>query len=202
MESEDVLKRLKQDEATQCTGLDTCRIYTALGEIYQRRNHPARALIFYDAALESRPDWVPAHVGLIETEIIRGNAVAAQAYLEEVIAKTGPDPHLLLMLASVALMLSKPEKAHEIACQIEGELLGDDRFEHFLFQLDFFNHDREALTRVPYHIKGATIETEAARVWLLHLNGQTYQSDSARIPADTWREEYLALEEAWRVLTA
>ena len=50
---------------------------------------------------------------------------------------------------------------------------------------------------MPYGMTGQTVETEAARVWLLNLKKEPFQKDPSRIPEETWREEYLALDIVW-----
>lgn len=199
-EAEEVLIRLNGDVVSP-EGMHTYRKKTALGELYQRREMLEEARVYYDAALNYRSDWIPAHIGLIELEVITCHIGKAEESLGKIIKKLGPDPRLLLLLANIALILSKAEAAQEIASRIGGKLLEDDRFEYFLFQLDFFKGDRDSLVQVPYFISGETVESEAARVWLMSLTGRAYQADPARIPENIWREEYLALDQAWHEIT-
>ena len=180
------------------TGLHTFRRDAARGELYQAWGRHERARQNFKAALESRDDWLSAHVGLIELEIIQQDIIKAGLYLENVMAKLGPKPILLLAGAHLALISKKFNEADDLASQIQGNLLGDERFEYLIFLIDFFKGDSESLLHVPYMLQGESMETEAARVWLLHLRGSEYKKDPSRIPEDVWREEYNELTMAWQ----
>ena len=184
------------DPASSC--FYSFRKSTALGELYQRWDKYEKARKNFEAALGFHSDWFPAHVGLIELEIARNDIVEAGRYLEKVMVKLGSQPILILAAAHLALISLKFNEADDLVAQIQGKLLEDDRFEYLLFLIDFFKGDRESLINVPYLLKGESVETEAARAWLLHLKGEDYKKDHSRIPENTWREEYDELDAAWQ----
>ncbi len=200
--AESVLHELAEGSADpsaelECPGLTTYRKDTALGELRQSQGCQEAAQDFFASALADNPAWIPAHIGMIETEILKGNVGGAEQYLAAVLERLGPDPALLLAAAESALIAADFAKAEDWAVRLQGELLGDDRFEYLLFKIDFFRGDRGALTRAPYLLRGETVETEAARVWLHRLNGGAHAADPRRIPEELWRDEYATLDAAW-----
>jgi len=200
--AEEVLSQLEDNRAskagrTTSPGLFTYRKNTAQGELYQRAGQIEKAHRHFSNALEYRDDWMPAHIGLIEVEIINRQSLQAAKHLGMLIDILGSDPALMLMAANLALISFNFEEADNFAAKLQGKLIGDDRFEHLLFQVDFFKGDHDSLYNVPYLLTGETVETEAARVWLIHFKEETYRKDASRIPEDAWREEYQALDLAW-----
>lgn len=173
------------------------RRYTALGALYQAWERFAEARACYQLALSEDSCWVPAHMGLFETMICEGKVDQARAYLCRQAESLGPDPLFVMAMSQLALIAGDFSKAQELAIGLGGCLLGDERFEHLLFQLDFFQKDMEALTKVPYPLKGETLETEAVRIWLMDLRGQARTDDPLRIPECLWGGEYDALNRAW-----
>ncbi|RPH52384.1 MAG: tetratricopeptide repeat protein [Desulfobacteraceae bacterium] len=185
-----------------CRGLYTYRKNSAMGNLYQSWGKTEEARHFYKEAVGCNAEWIPAHTGLIETEIIAGNLYIAEKYLSEVMNQLGRDPALILISANIAMISSKFAEAEDLLIELKGKLLGTDRFEYLLFQTDYFNGDLESLSRIPNLIKGETVETEAARVWLNNLQGENYQPDPLRIPEEIWRSEYVALDNAWQEMTS
>jgi tetratricopeptide (TPR) repeat protein len=180
------------------SGLFSYRVNTAFGEMYQRWGRLDEARQHFRIALSCRKDWVPALVGIIELDILKGNLSEANKTLDGAIECFGFVPVLTLAKANLAMILRRFEEADDVLAGVRGELLGDDRFEYMVFQIDFIQADRESLLTVPYGLIGATAETEAARVWLKHLRQESCQEDSSRIPKRVWYEEFTALDEAWR----
>ena len=202
-EAEDILHQMDTRQASYSKhsvqpGLYTFRRAAALGELNQEWGRYEKARQNFNAALKFRDDLLSAHVGLIELKIIQQDIITAGRYLEKVIARLGPRSTLLLTAAHLALISKKFDKADDLAAQIQGNLLSDERFEYLLFLIDFFKGDRESLLHVPCMLQGQSVETEAARVWLLHLRGNEYKKDPSRIPEDVWREEYNELNTAWQ----
>ncbi len=201
--SENILDQIDEKSVTAThkatnSGLCTYRKSTALGQLYQDWGKIELARQHFTKALQSRGDWIPAHVGLIESEIIETNLAKAGQYMAMIMQKHGPDHALKLTAANLALITSNFAEADDLAARLQGNLLGDDRFEYLLFQLDFFKGDHESLSHVPYLMTGESAETEAARVWVMEFKGKSYQEDLSRIPEDVWREEYQALDRAWQ----
>ncbi len=180
-----------------CNGLYTYRLKSALGELYQNWGKTEDAQIHFNESIEYNPQWMPAHVGLVEIEIIKRNPHIAEQYLSMIINKFGNDSTLLLLSANVAIILSKFDEAEDIIIRLKGELLGEDRFEYLLFLIDFFKGDYESLSHLPNMITGETVETEAARVWLNKLKGFNYKRDALRIPEEIWKDEYINLDNTW-----
>lgn len=185
-----------------CRGLYTYRKHSAMGNLYQSWGKTEAARHFYKEAVGYNAEWIPAHTGLIETEIIAGNIHFAEKYLSEIMNQLGRDPALILISANIALISSKFAEAEDLLIQLKGTLLGTDRFEYLLFQSDYFKGDQESLTQIPNLIRGETIETEAARVWLNNLQGEDYPPDPLRIPEEIWRSEYIALDNTWKEITS
>jgi tetratricopeptide (TPR) repeat protein len=179
-------------------GLFSYRVNTALGEMYQRWGKLDEARQHFRMALSCRKDWTPALVGIVELDIIEANLSAANKTLDGAIERFGLLPVFTLCKANLAMILGRFEEADDILSGIRGELLGDDRFEYLIFQIDFIQADRESLLTVPYGLIGATAEAEAARIWLKHLRQESFQEDYSRIPKSVWHEEYSALDQAWR----
>ncbi len=190
-------KSVTADHNSTNSGLRTYRKNTAIGQLYQDWGKIERARQHFTKALQSRSDWIPAHIGIIESEIIGTNLAKAGQYMDMIMQKHGPDNALTLTAANLALITSNFAEADELATRLQGNMLGNDRFEYLLFQIDFFRGDHESLLEVPYLMTGESAETEAARVWLMKFRGTSYQEDPARIPEDIWLEEYRALDRAW-----
>jgi len=184
------------------SGLYTYRKNTALGEMYLLWNKLEKAGVHFKRALEFCDDWIPAHLGLIELDLIHAKTIEAEEYLLKLFDTCGEDPELMLAAANLALITFNFEDADNLIFKLKGALLGDDRFEYLLFKLDFFKGDDESLKITPYRLTGQTVETEAARVWLLNFKNEQYDKDPSRIPEEIWREEYQALDLAWKQVCA
>jgi tetratricopeptide (TPR) repeat protein len=180
------------------SGLYTFRKNSSLGALYQCWDRLDQAQIHFKRALEFREDWVPAHIGLIELEIMEANLPKAEQDLAQAMDRFGLNSALMLMAANLAFISSRFKEADDIIAQLQGRLLGDDRFEYLLFQVDFFKGDCEALKHVPYLMTGETVETEAARIWVQEFKGEPFQENLSRIPQSVWYEEYLALDRTWQ----
>jgi len=197
-EAEKVFHQLDGKEELSESGLYTFRKSTKLGELYQRWGQLEEAEKHFKMGLGFRNGWIPAHIGLIELEIMKTNMKEAREYLAHAIKRFGPDPALMLTTANLALISSNFAEADDLAANLQGKLLGDDRFEYLLFQIDFFKGDHDSLSNVPYLMTGKSVETEAARIWAEHFKGKTYEEDPLRIPKDVWREEYNELNTVWQ----
>jgi tetratricopeptide (TPR) repeat protein len=173
---------------------------TSLGELYLRWDELERSRLHFEKALRIQEICIPAHVGLIELDIMETKFTRGRESLECAVETFGPEPELMLTAANMAMIASNFKEADEIAADLKGKLLGDDQFEYFLFQMDFLKGDHESLKVVPYPMTGSTLETEAARIWLKQFREEPYQQDPARIPESVWREELLALDRAWEAI--
>lgn len=183
-------------------GLYIYQKYSALGELYQNWGKIEEAQIYFDAAINYNKCCVPAHIGLAEIEIIKGRPNNAKQYLSMVMDKIGEEPALILTMANIEAISSNFIEAYDYIVMLKGELLGEDRFEYILFLIDFLKGDYESLLHLPNFIKGETIETEAARIWINNLKGIKYEEDASRIPEEIWKNEYIALNKAWEEIIA
>lgn len=184
------------------TGLYTYRKNAALGEMYLSWNKFERAGVHFRQALEFGGDWIPAHLGLVELDLIHAKTIEAEEYLFKLFDTYGEDPELMLAAANLALITSNFEDADNFIFKSKGALLGDDRFEYLLFKLDFFQGDEESLEVAPYRLTGQTVETEAARAWLMNFKSEPFAKDPSRIPEEIWCEERQALDLAWKQVCA
>lgn len=175
-----------------------CRLGAALGELYQNWGKLDISRQHFQTVLRCQQDAIPAYIGMVELSVLEGDLESAHHDIAHLLNRFGPVPQLVLTKANLALISGRSEEADELLAGLSGDLLGEDRFEYMLFQVDFFRGDLTSILCVPYRMTGASAETEAARVWLKHLRQQPWAEDSARIPKNVWQAEYLILEQAWK----